>query len=183
MLSQTSTILSSVGNVFQIIEAIAVVATLAFIALQIRQARYEAAGNSYQAILQSANSFYSTLAMSEDFAHIYLTGRLDPSSLDDKQRARFFYGCVQWFCFYENMFLQYSHKLLPRQYFEAWRTALEEDLKDPGFRWYWHLEKSDFAPEFREYVDQIVEKIEGEAETPESRMKAIYPFKSKTPDR
>jgi hypothetical protein len=148
--------LATIANVFQIIEAVAVVATLLFIALQIRETRRIAAADSYQGLFQSVNQFYNTLSMNEGFASIYLEGRKNPAALNNEERARFFYACVQWFCFYENLYLQYSHGLLPKQYFDAWCGAFRHDLRDLGFVLYWKQERLDFAKEFRDYVDQII---------------------------
>jgi hypothetical protein len=147
-----------IANWFQIAEAIAVVATLLFIAVQIRETRRIAAADSYQGLFQSVNQFYNTLSTTHGLAQLYIKGRKHPASLAEEERSRFFYACVQWFCFYENLYLQYSHGLLPKQYFDAWCEAFTHDLRDPGFVAYWKQERLDYAKEFRMYVDRTLKK-------------------------
>ena len=156
-MSNLSIWLNNLAEIAQILAALAVIVTLIFIAVQVRETRRIASGGSYQTLLQNVNAFFNSLSTHEGLGRIYWNGRKDPSILDDDQQVRFFYLCVQWFCFFENLFLQYSHGLLPKEHFKAWCNALEEDLYDPGFLLYWQHEKFDYAEDFRNYVDHIIE--------------------------
>lgn len=159
MFGQSSWI-NDLSSIFQIFETVAVVASLIFIAFELRHTRRFSASSSYQALLESVNSFYASLITSEDLAYIYWQGRKDPMSLSNKQRPRFFYLCVQWFCFYENLYLQYAQGFLLRSHFDAWTAAFREDLREPGIAWYWQLEKQDFSEDFQDYVDQIIDALD-----------------------
>ena len=150
------TTLDEINSISQIVAAIAVVGTLPFIAIQTRISRRIAEGDSYQSIVSSVNQFFSTLAITEGAADLYIRGRKDPTTLTDEERTRFFYASVQWFCFHENLYLQQSRKLLPKEYFEAWSEAFRHDLRDPGFVGYWQQERLDFALGFQNYVDEIM---------------------------
>ena len=91
-----------------------------------------------------------------------LTLQADTKKLTEEQRLRFMYACVQLFCFYEDLFLQRSHGLLPKEYFNAWCKALEDDLRDPGFVSYWRQERLTYVSEFRRYIDDTIKKYENE---------------------
>ncbi|GAA0917934.1 hypothetical protein [Virgisporangium aurantiacum] len=153
--------LDVINSIAQMVGAVAVVATLPFIAVQSRVSRRIAECDSYHNLVSSVSQFYATLATVEGAADLYIRGRKEPASLEREERARFFYSCVQWFCFHENLYLQHSRGLLPRQYFAAWREAFRRDLGDPGFVAYWHHERLDYAIDFQRYVDGILANLDG----------------------
>ena len=149
-------VLEIIVAIFSILEAVAVIASLLFIGIQLRETRKATEGNAYQAWLDSVNNFYASLAQGEGLAYIYWKGRTNIAKLSEAELPRFFYLCVQWFSLMENLHVQYSQGMIPTEFFKPWQEALRVDLSDDGLQEYWKLERDQFTPIFRQFVDELV---------------------------
>lgn len=148
--------LSNWAALATIVQTFTVVVSLIFIARQLSQSRRIAEATSYQSIVDSVNNFYSSLATDPKLAAIYRGGRKEPEKLAEHQQFQFFYMCVQWFVFFENLYLQYKRGLLPSQYWNAWHRALIDDLAEPGLMEHWKVEYMNYSQEFQEFVASII---------------------------
>lgn len=150
-------LLTTIAAIFSIFEALAVVASLLFINVQLREARRVSSGNAYQSWLDSMNSFFSSLSASEDLGLIYWKGRAELTKLNKKEYSRFFYLCVQWFTLMENLHIQYQQKLIPDEFFHPWQNTIRADINNHrGLLQYWQLEGELYSPQFRSFVDSLI---------------------------
>lgn len=156
--------LEALGNLGDFVGGIAVVATLIYLAVQVRQntiqlrksiesARIEAR----DATLESFSRFRSQIIGNPDVAALYYRGGQDPESLTPEERLRF------------GMLLQ--------ELFSTMQGAVERNaaaghpprgevmgsiLEHPGVMAWWSAQKKQFRPEFVSFVETHVASGEGE---------------------
>lgn len=159
-----STMIQNAANLATILGNLAVAVTLVIVFRQVRltlgqlsEGRTANQLSHWQTIQNQALSFYCMLAES-GLSELYTKGRTTPQTLTDSERSRFFYLCVAWFTILEHIHAVSITGYLPRHYFTGWDAALIEDLKDPGFQWFWSMEGHLFDGSFREKVNLHLSK-------------------------
>ena len=81
--------LEDLGNLGEFIGAFAVIATLIYVATQLRQNTQSLRTSSFQAAMQTASQDTRLLAQNAEVAALYLRGLESFSSLDPVERIRF----------------------------------------------------------------------------------------------
>ncbi len=81
--------IQDLGSVGELIAAIATVATLIYLAAQIRQNTSTVATSTYESVFKGFNDFNLSVASDPDLARILASGLNDPTSLDKNEQVRF----------------------------------------------------------------------------------------------
>jgi hypothetical protein len=81
--------IQDLGNVGELIAAIATVATLIYLARQIRQSTSTVATSTYESVFTGYNDLNLAVASDPDLNRILDTGLSDPGSLDKNEQVRF----------------------------------------------------------------------------------------------
>ncbi len=141
--------LQDLGNLGEFVGAIAVVATLVYLALQIRQ-NTRALGHAEQrAILEDGNRWRANLIQDPEIAELYRKGLLDPNALDPIERLRFR-------MLLDALFVTWLYGFRAGQLTGyAFDPHIRGTLARPGGRKYWVDQKSHYAVEFVQYVDSL----------------------------
>jgi len=91
---------SLLGNIGEFIGAIAVVATLGYLVVQIRQNTAAITSQTYEGVMAGFNEVNTVVADNPGLAAVFLKGDKDPDSLDDAEAVQyaFLYRCWsnQW---------------------------------------------------------------------------------------
>jgi hypothetical protein len=154
----------AIGAIGEVVGAIAVVATLGYLAVQTRHARDATEANT-KALKSAARieaARYWTdevlrLALSPDMAIILAQGFEDASVLDASQRERLIAWYVQRMAATDALYSQYQDGSLPA---EAWRPhekVLVGFLQYDSFVRVWNAGYIPTSDGFREHVDDLVE--------------------------
>ncbi len=151
----------AVIGIAEIVGAIAVVVSLGYVAVQIRQntkaTRYQTTQN-----LIAANSDANYMfANNGELAAIAMKGSYEPDAMSDEERFRF----STWFFAYYNHFDFAYHQHLNGQLDEAmWeKLAYEMPLyvsSLPGVKEWWSRDKSRFSKEFVTYMEEQMSNID-----------------------
>jgi hypothetical protein len=141
--------LQDLGNLGEFVGAIAVVVTLAYLALQIRQ-NTRALGHAEQrAILEDGNNWRANLIQDPKIAELYRKGLLDPDALDPIERLRFR-------MLLDALFVTWLYGFRAGQLTGyAFDPHIRGTLARPGGTQYWAHHKANFDPEFVQYVDSL----------------------------
>ena len=133
------------------IAAIATVATLVYLALQIRHNTRALKHAEEREILDDGNLWRSHLIQNPEIAELYRKGLLDPNALDPIERLRFR-------MLLDALFVTWLYG------FQAHRATgyspepqISGTLARPGGQQYWADQKSNFDPEFVRYVDGLAD--------------------------
>jgi hypothetical protein len=159
----------AIGAIGEVAGAIAVFATLVYLAIQIRQNNKLLAENSkmarlaaMEASMESGNRARELVIASSDLSDILARGRESYTGLDSAEQQRF----GMWI---RNVFsttnVGYVRHLMlrhdPSEY-EGSKRTIETALRQKGIREWFDQADVDWYPEFRALVHSIIENIDAD---------------------
>jgi hypothetical protein len=153
--------LQDLGNLGELISAIAVVISLAYLAVQIRQNTKTVRTSTYQAVLDSSRSDTELILAHPHLERIYRVGRRDPNELTDEERPLFRMLLGQLLVNHEIMFLHYRQGVVDEDFWRGRQLGLRAFLSQPGVRHYWKgpsLVRQYYGTKFQELVESILDE-------------------------
>lgn len=152
--------IQDLGSIGELLAAMATIATLVYLAMQIRQNTEAVRIQTYQAIMDSSNRLGDSLA-EQNVDAIYRKGRKSPDSCTPQEMAQFMLIAGQVVNLYEGLYLHRQSGAIDDDFFEnRWRT-FNRIMHQPGFRRMWERAGAYYAKSFTRAVDQML------AEAPE----------------
>lgn len=150
------------GNIGELVSAIAVVVSLVYLASQIRQNTRQIDENTKAAQAAAFDSSINHTFMArtliienEGLARIYLEGSRDPETLSDQDllRYRLLLHNILWSLW--NMQSQAQVGELASETSSAQLATLERVVSTRGFRWFWDQYAQEFGASFRRIVADL----------------------------
>jgi hypothetical protein len=166
--------LESMFYISQTAAAIAIVGSLLFVGLEVRNSNRESRHRTIEEMIQNYRDTRSVVTVNADMAAIWITGIHGFSKLTAVERLRFTVHATNFFSTHESVFLHYRERRMSREMYEPQRVYLHEFLGYPGLKTVWDARRSFFHPAFREMVDQGIAAAAARAEP------LLY-FESSTP--
>jgi hypothetical protein len=153
----------ALGAIGEVVSAVAVIATLGYLALQIRQNTRQIETNT-KAVRLAATDSVTTIGIevrrsifeNEDVARIYETGLADFDQLSGLELTRFRVLMVSVMGLFQS---QYGQMGDLEDFQEGWAAmghALRRILTQPGGARFWANNKHEFAAGFVQEVDRIL---------------------------
>ena len=99
--------LNDLANIGQVIGAIAVVISLIYVALQIRQNTNAVRSATAQTVHEHFAKWYHLVAADDELAQIVANGLRDYGSLSEKERVRFIAAFMAFLSYSQNAFLKW----------------------------------------------------------------------------
>ena len=159
--------LENLGNIGEFLGAIAVMASLVYLALQVRHSTRQLAENTeslhlsaFEANVEVGNRVRELILVNGDVADLFSRGVRDPSNLDAVERMRFDLLCRNIFASFQAGYIRHLAFQSDPANFEGNRRTLESMLRRPGIRAWLDKNEPDWRPEFRELVGGIVADID-----------------------
>lgn len=154
------------GNLGDFIGGIAVVVTLIYLAVQVRQNSHHVEASVRQARAQAIREGMSAdyaiaVAQDEKLMALYLKGLLDFDALDELERARFSFLLGHMFGQIESNLLMYQEGFMSEERSEAQRHHLRVHIAAPGVRTWWKQYSFYFTPTFHAIVNEEIKSTEG----------------------
>ena len=162
--------LQDLGNLGELISAIAVVISFVFLAVQIRQNTKTVRTSTYQAVLDSARSDTELILAHPHLERVYRLGRRDLNELTDEERPLFRMLVAQILLNHESLFLQHQHGVIDADFWRGRQEGLRALLSQPGVRKWWKgapLARRYYVTGFQHLVDSILDEF---ADRDESQM-------------
>lgn len=148
--------LSDLADIGQVIGSVAVVASLIFVGLQIRQNTKANRASTLQMNADYWLTYLTTLADSR-FGDLYSKGALGREKLDGAQFGSFFFLCRATFMGCENQHYQYRSRLLDEDAYRGYEATIREQIAAfPGVRAMWQLVKHTYGTEFVKFLDMQI---------------------------
>jgi hypothetical protein len=147
--------LEDLGNLGDFIGAIGVVASLVYLALQIRQNTESVRAATEIDACRAWNEWDSLFAHDEQLVLLWQRGAADLHSLNPGEIGRFNSTLVLLFHIAEMFYRQNQRGLLDEELWRGWEEHLAKYLRLPGVQeWLRNLRPLDlFSRSFREYVE------------------------------
>jgi hypothetical protein len=147
--------LQDIGSIGELIGAVAVIFSLVYLAMQIRQNTKAVRIQTYQAIMDSSNRLGDSMA-ERNFDAIYRKGRKDPDSCSEEELAQFMLIAGQVLNLYEGLYLHHQSGAIDDDFFEnRWKT-FHRIMYQPGFRLIWERASDYYALSFTSAVDRLM---------------------------
>ncbi|MFP5328606.1 MAG: hypothetical protein ACLGHC_00495 [Alphaproteobacteria bacterium] len=147
--------LEQASLVAQIVSAIAVIASLIFVGVQLRQATAAIRGSSSEAHAALYTELVDSIIDSADFARIWSIGLNDPKALQEEEWVRFVAYASALFRQYETSRVQWQKGRLDA---EHWHTIEKQAVSFghlPGLKAAWKLRRHWYSRDFRDWFDRL----------------------------
>ena len=144
------------GAIGEIVGAVAVVASLAFVGFQLRQNTRAMRLSSTNDVLTQFEEKIAWIADSEEVAGLFFRGVPNPESLEGMDRYRFTLACQGTYFYMAKAHYQFRSGTLDPEMWEAIRSQMSNFMNAPGMSSYWHNHGSNFPAEFRKFVENEV---------------------------
>jgi hypothetical protein len=153
--------LEDLGNIGEFVAAIGVIASLIYLAVQIRQNTSSVRASTFHETASRAAELTRAIAEQKELPRILRTGLGGLEQLeDDDDRLRFMMLLTTVFRQYEDLLFQYRAGTLSSESWDAWRYSLRGYFSNPGFPPFWDLRRLAFTESFRQFVETERETTE-----------------------
>ncbi len=143
------------GNYGEFIGSIAVLATLFYLALQIRQYKQSLRTSTAQANYQEVNRLNTMLASDPDLAEVLERAYEDPAALDHQEQRRYVWMQTCYVNLLNSLYEQFKQGACTEQFFLDYAYQIKWVMGTPGGR-LWR-ERTRSHSEVLAYVDQLPE--------------------------
>lgn len=145
------------GNIGEFVAAIAVVATLVYLAIEVRQHSQSTRAATYSEVTRGWTNYLQELSL-EDL-EILITLSTNHSELSHPQFLRAYYLNRVIFRRMENDFYQYQAGTFDEATWQAYVKSFEIDtFAGVGARVMWKMQSAFLNPTFVKFMDEIVER-------------------------
>lgn len=144
----------AIGAISELAGSAAVLITIAYLAVQIRQSTKQAKSNAAQRLRTEGNDLLRGISDNTDVVKTYTLGLKTPEKLDLNERVRFDLVVLQLLRTTEGQFLQYCDGYLSEELWESTTRQTLFILKTKGGRQSWERQKNLLGQRFRDYMDE-----------------------------
>ncbi len=141
------------GNFGEFVSSIAVLATLAYLAIQVRQNAGASRVAAGQSVLTALNSSLIAAASTPEFSHTILDGQIDFKSLSEGEQKQFVVFMLAWFRGLEQAHLAYRLGQISDGEWGGHAAHISGLMKSEGVQRWWQTRRAVFSPEFQDFVD------------------------------
>jgi len=147
------------GNVSEIVAAVAVVVSLIYLAVQVRENTHAAKLAATRELLSAAHSAIAANSVDPEISEIWLVGIRDRSRLNHRDGFRFTKLLFEIFSAHEQQFFHLEESLIHAKLFESQIKAYEAALVWPGVREWWETNRNGFNADFQAHVDALIRDL------------------------
>lgn len=166
----------AVSAIAEMVGAIGVVASLAYLAVQIRQNTQHIDFNTrairastFQSFSDTFGHFEDLLLVNEHLGGVWISGLNEEDDLEPVDRILFNNLAHKFFRMYEVLFLQYEAGLVEGSLFESAHRFPDQLLSRRGLRAYWRHNRHRYAATFVDYISarlEVLPAARGTVQTP-----------------
>ena len=157
--------LESLANLGEIVGAIAVVVSLVYLAVQVRQNTQAQRTENFSRALDRVAAMQASLSQDSDAAVVFAKGVEEPSELSPIERIQFTWAMYELFGAFEFMFLASDTDAIPEEVWQRWSSAVAWWLTFPGVQTWWKVRPIPFTDSFTTYVESLLENNPTDNET------------------
>ena len=144
-----------VGAIGEILGATAVVASVIYLAIQVRSSARSTRAQLLLGLYSVAAKLQDEILVNGDLLRTFTRG-CDGTDLGAEEEARFAMMLSKLFNNYELYFMLSREIQFPEDVTEALRRSLIDRLRQPGVRRWWAAHPTTFSSEFVQWVDSLV---------------------------
>ena len=139
-------------------------ATLGYLAAQIRQNTKAVKASSHHSVTDSFNHLNSILGTNVAAARVFRLGMEDLGNLDEDEQFSFAFMALAYMRVFETLYYQREHGTLEEQLYQSEHNSLNWAFGHRGMRDWWNSNTISFSPEFRAHVRQVIQDLDAAAQ-------------------
>jgi len=147
--------LADLSNLGSFVSGLAVLASLIFVGMQLRQNTQAVRAAASQAHTAHWQTMLTPIIEDDGVAEIYRRGLTDIDSMTDNDRVRFIFLVGGIFRFAESARLQWLHGQLETAHWLNQERNFTALAGQPGIKSYWALRRDWYAPEFQAWYEGL----------------------------
>ena len=148
--------LQDLANLGEFISGLVVIASLVYLAVQVRQNTQSLRTENYGRALDRISSMQSQLSGDGQSATLFSKGAADPHTLSPQERIQFTWWAYELFGAFEFIFHQAQSRAIPDEVWERWSATAEWWLSFPGIRAWWAAKPAPFSASFSAFVETCI---------------------------
>ncbi len=148
--------LAEIADISQTLGSAAVVASLIFVGVQIRQNTKATRATSHHAISEALNRINLLWARNGEVTKLWLSGMHDRGTLTPEERWRFDSTARAYLHVCETMYTQAALGAGDLGIVKAEENGIRTVFSSKGVREWWAENAFGFSPEFRRYIEKLI---------------------------
>ena len=145
--------LETINSIAQIVAAIGVVASLFYLAVQIRQNTKSQRSVVVDSLTSSLINLLSPQSSDPELMRAFVSATEEWDSASEADRLRAAPMLFSVFKLFENAWFQRRQATLDPEQWQGWELYMRVYYHRPGVRAWWSARRSMFAPGFRNYIE------------------------------
>ncbi len=150
--------IQDLGSIGEFVAAIATVATLVYLAIQIRSNTVAVRSAAAQTVHEAYASWYQLLAADSSLAQLVTDGLRDYESLSESDRARFVAAFMAFLSYCQDAFIKWREGSLSAELWKGWELVMMNLVNAPGGEEFWQERGYCFGEDFQEHVENDIMK-------------------------
>jgi hypothetical protein len=155
--------LEELAYISQIVGVVAVLASLIFVGLQIRQNTRALKATSHHAVTDSFNAINTLILSDPKVARLWRLAITGSQDLNEDERTSADFMLLANMRIFETLYYQYKNGTMDKQLFDAELKTLKWSVTNPGFRAWWAVNPISLSAEFRTFIDGLIRDAQREA--------------------
>lgn len=144
--------LDQLGNIGEVVGGLAVVISLVYLSIQLRQNTVSVRSATHQSIVATAATTNALITQDKDLARLFRVGCEDSGELDQDERVQFSFLASQFIDIFENLYLHHLHGSLDDDFWLPRASAYLDLFLMPGFAHCWEERKIHYSLSFQSFV-------------------------------
>lgn len=151
---------TAIGAIGELLGAVAVVGTLAYVAIQVRQQTKSIQSASFQATTDALNYINMSIATDPQLLRVISARPQSLTELSAEDRYRYSYILLALFRVRETAYHQLNQGTTALQSWTREAITTRQNLESPAARDWWRTIDYGFTPEFTSFVNRAIAEIE-----------------------
>jgi len=146
----------AIGAIGEIVGAVAVVLSLAWLAVQVRDAARATRADTELEAARMWSEYHSRVAHSPDMARIWDAGHTAPDTLSNEERQRFVWIVAEYFFLVEGLFKQRQRGFISQETWDPHEKTLAGVLDNEVLLAWWKSGVSPYSEAFVRRIDEVI---------------------------
>jgi hypothetical protein len=148
--------LSELTSFAEISAAIATIATLVYLAMQIRDNTVVQKAEARRAVQAITSEYCTVISQDKEVAKMFTAGLMNINTLDDSERIQFFFLFAMIVGAADQTFADYQLNIIDEELFLTGSFSVCRMLKTPGGKEFWTVNSGSYTKAFRDYIESSV---------------------------
>ena len=151
---------SAIGAVAELLAAIGVIASLVYLAGQVRSSGKQARQAAIQSVVNQMNTVWTSVSATREHARIWVEGSKGMDGLDDEvDQVRFSAFMLSIMRPYEEIFYCRRDGVVDDWTWEAIKEQCHALMGSPGFADWWELRRAWFSRDFQAHIQEVLDGL------------------------